>query len=246
MVTICAISDLHGFLPGDRFNEDNGLVGPIEPVDCLLLAGDLLPVRDHSLLRQAAWLDGPFRKWLGWVPAKTIIAVAGNHDLVFEQAPHLVPQDLPWTYLQDGGAVLHHGDQMFTVYGSPWQPTFCNWSFNLDELELAQKWSLFPDQVDILLLHGPPRGYGDVASDGRPTGSPSLRERIDQVKPKLSVFGHIHEGRGVWRAPWGGILANVAIRNRCYRVIHEPMYFTIDDAGAIHHGLKPQSDPAAA
>jgi hypothetical protein len=45
-----------------------------------------------------SWLDTTFRAWLEEQPAQAIVAIAGNHDFVFEQQPQLVPA-LPWTYL---------------------------------------------------------------------------------------------------------------------------------------------------
>src|SRR4051812_12302796 len=114
---IRALSDLHGTLP------------EIAPCDLLLLGGDLCPVTDHRLSYQADWLDTTFRRWLEQVPARRIVAVAGNHDLVFEKAPYLLPRDLPWTYLQDSGCTW----EGLQLYGTPWQPWFFDWAFNLYE-----------------------------------------------------------------------------------------------------------------
>ena len=102
---VAAVADLHGWLPA------------VPPCDLLLLAGDLCPVTNHDTGYQADWLDGPFRAWLEALPAGAIVAIAGNHDLVFEQAPDLVP-DLPWTYLEDSAARVGG----LTLWGSPWTP----------------------------------------------------------------------------------------------------------------------------
>ena len=209
---VCAISDLHGLLP------------PLEACDLLLLAGDLCPVRDHSLSAQWRFLDGPFRAWLAGLPARHIVGVAGNHDFIFERAPKLVPADLKWCYLQDS-SVEKNG---MTIYGTPWQPWFRNWAFNLYEDDLKEKWNLIPDRVDVLLLHGPPSGFGDLTTDGRRTGSPSLLKRIEQVKPKLVVFGHIHESFGHWTINGGETtLANVSHVNEKYRPIHAASVFEL-------------------
>src|SRR5262249_2246103 len=97
--------------------------------DLLLLAGDLAPVQNHDLYFQAAWLDDNFRSWLSRQPARHIIGIAGNHDLVFERAPHLVPRDLPWTYLQDSGTTW----EGFKIWGTPWQPKWCRAQFGPDQ-----------------------------------------------------------------------------------------------------------------
>src|SRR6478672_2072725 len=180
---VVAASDLHGYLPD------------VPPCDLLLLAGDLCPVTDHSSATQAQFLAGPFKDWLERVPAKHVVGIAGNHDFIFERDPDLVPRGLRWTYLQDAGA----GVGGFNVYGTPWQPWFYDWAFNLrPEEELAEKWAMIPDGTDILVCHGPPYGYGDRTVRGDHTGSTSLLERIERVRPRLVVFGHIHEGRGRW------------------------------------------------
>jgi len=110
-----------------------------------------------------------------------------------------------YTYLQDssttilppvaGSTVLSEGIQ---VYGSPWQPEFFNWAFNLyPGAELKEKWDMIPDTTDVLITHGPPRMILDRVDDGTFTGCAQLRDAIAQrVKPRLHVFGHIHEGYG--------------------------------------------------
>lgn len=210
---IVAISDLHGFLPD------------IPPCDLLLIAGDICPVSSHNFLFQAHWLDSEFRAWLKSAPAQQAVFVAGNHDFVFEREPQLVPKDLPAVYLQDSGFQWRG----LNIWGTPWQPWFFDWAFNLHEPELAPRWELIPPNTDILLLHGPPYGYGDgVPERGgvRRTGSPSLLARIQKIKPKLAVFGHIHEGRGEWRV--GEIvLANVTIVDANYRHVYEPWKFEL-------------------
>lgn len=86
------------------------------------------------------------------------------------------------------------------VYGSPWQPEFYGWAFNAQRgPEILAKWRLIPADVDILLTHGPPFGYGDTTSGGDRVGCLDLmNELTHRIRPRLHVFGHIHEGAGVW------------------------------------------------
>jgi Icc-related predicted phosphoesterase len=213
---VVAVSDLHGNLPS------------IPPCDLLLLAGDLAPLRNHKLPYQAEWLDKTFRAWLERVPARKVIGVAGNHDFIFEQAPESVPRDLPWTYLQDSGTTW----EGLRIWGTPWQPWFYDWAFNLHEPELAPKWALIPADTDVLVLHGPPYGYGDGVPerDGnvRHCGSPSLLARIEAIGPRLVTFGHIHEGRGEWRLG-RTVLANVTLVDAGYDVAYAPWEHDLAD-----------------
>jgi Icc-related predicted phosphoesterase len=83
---------------------------------------------------------------------------------------------------------------------------------------LSKKWDLIPEGIDILLLHGPPHGYGDFSPyDHVHTGSPSLLTRIEQIRPKLVVAGHIHNGRGVYHIPDRTVFVNVAYVDEQYR-----------------------------
>jgi len=205
---IVAVSDMHGELPD------------VAPCDLLLLAGDLAPVRDHSLMYQAAWLDGEFRTWLRRQPARKIIGIAGNHDFIFERAPDLVPADLAWTYLQDSGTEW----EGVKIWGTPWQPWFFDWAFNGGPEDLKRQWALIPEGTDILVVHGPPYGYGDGVperSGVRRCGCPHLLERIREIQPRLVVYGHIHEGRGEWQlGPTR--LANVTILDAGYQRCYDP------------------------
>ena len=113
---------------------------------------------NHGLRFQADWLDADFRFWLEAAPAEQIVFVAGNHDLVFQHEPSWVPKDLPAVYLQDAGLEWRG----LKIWGTPWQPWFFDWAFNLREPELKSKWDLIPADTDILVVHGPPFGYGDA------------------------------------------------------------------------------------
>ena len=126
---IAAVSDLHGILP------------EIPPCDLLLIGGDVCPLKDHKLRRQADWLGSEFRAWLERVPARKIVGVAGNHDFVFQHEPTWVPRDLPWTYLQDSGCEW----EGLRFWGTPWQPWFFDWAFNLHEPDLKPKWQMIPE-----------------------------------------------------------------------------------------------------
>ena len=110
------------------------------PCDLLLLGGDLCPVSNHDVAFQAEWLDTTFRRWLEAVPARQVVGVAGNHDFVFERFPISSRATCRWTYLQDSGLTwegLH-------LWGTPWQPWFFDWAFNLYEPDLVAKWAMIP------------------------------------------------------------------------------------------------------
>lgn len=209
-VRVAALSDPHGHLP--RTPE----------CDVLVIAGDVTPTDDHDPAFQARWLAESFAPWLAEQPATEIVGVAGNHDFVFEQRPDLVPE-LPWTYLQDAGAEV--GGRMF--WGSPWTPWFFDWAFNAPrgdtaEVFLRERYAPVPDGADVLVLHGPPAGLGDRTSRGEAAGSNAALELIDRVRPKLVVYGHIHEARGRF-ARGDAMLVNASHVDLGYEPYDEPI-----------------------
>ena len=136
------------------------------------------------------------------------IFIAGNHDRIIENDPTwslLTIKDYPnLIYLQDEGFSLYdiEEDSSVRLYGSPWQPEFCNWAFNLprNSEEMKQRWDSIPEDTDILITHGPPFGHLDVPGIGKSirVGCEMLRYRVDEILPKIHVFGHIHGSAGYY------------------------------------------------
>lgn len=143
-----------------------------------------------------------FTHWFTGLPHRHKIFVAGNHDWLFERnnkkARELLGPAI--TYLQDSSTLI----EGLKIYGSPWQPRFYDWAFNLMRgEEIAQKWKLIPNDIDILITHGPPHGILDAVPTEMGTsheGCEELRKRVDKIAAhgqlKLHVFGHIHSGYG--------------------------------------------------
>lgn len=137
--------------------------------------------------------------WLGTLPHRHKIVIAGNHDWAFQEAPDLARQALTNAiYLEDSGVEIDG----VRFWGSPWTPTFMDWAFMLDRGQpLFQKWRMIPDDTDVLITHGPPKSIGDQVSLGftcQNVGCFDLLSRIDQLSLKAHIFGHIHEGYGCY------------------------------------------------
>lgn len=204
---IACAADLHGHLP------------QIPDADLCLLAGDYSP----NPAIEFHWLCQCFRPWLTELCERMpVIGVGGNHDFLFEKSP-AIPYGMPWTYLCDTTANFG----LLKIFGSPYQPIFMDWAFNAKEGDLAAKWAAIPDDADVLLLHGPPHGFGDYSNYGKlNTGSPSLTARIRELKPKLVVCGHIHEGHGRYSISHADgtetVIVNCSLVDEKYKPIHEP------------------------
>ena len=87
---------------------------------------------------------------------------------------------------------------------------------------LNERYAAVPVDTDVLLIHGPPAGYGDLTDFGSRAGSSAFTHLIDRVSPKLGIFGHIHEGRGTWTRG-GTTLANVSAVDFHYELVGEPV-----------------------
>jgi Icc-related predicted phosphoesterase len=135
------------------------------------------------------------------------IFIAGNHDRIMQMQPEWATDTLNGyktiVYLRDEGFAYYDmdTDRSTKIYGSPWQPEFFNWAFNLPRNgeEMKAKWDAIPDDTDILITHGPPYGYLDVPGGKKfQVGCELLRERVDVMQPKIHVFGHIHGSAGYY------------------------------------------------
>ena len=153
---------------------------------------------------------------------KHIIVIDGNHDWLGETNPSLMRQlcvDNGLTYLMDSWVIIE--GKVF--YGSPWQPEFCSWAFNVPRgAAIAKKWALIPDKVDVLITHGPVQGILDTCPDGFKAGCEELFKRVMQVRPELHVCGHIHHSYGVQHFD-GITFVNASICDERYLPINKPI-----------------------
>jgi Icc-related predicted phosphoesterase len=161
------------------------------------------------------------------------IIVAGNHDWPLYHAENPSQQFDNCCYLEDSAVVVGG----LKIYGTPWQPEFHNWAYNLPRGQtLADKWAQIPTDTDILITHGPPKNIKDHVYRGmgrmscmKSVGSKTLLERVLEVDPQLHVFGHIHECGGI-DARFGTTFLNASYQGAG----HAPYVFDVDESG-LHH-----------
>jgi predicted phosphodiesterase len=167
------------------------------------------------------------------------IFIAGNHDWLFQtdvkRSRELVDCCKNITYLEDDlhliGEEYDDYSNMVKVYGTPWQPEFYNWAFNLPRNgeQMQYQMSLIPDNTDILITHGPAYGILDTTEWDRSQhlGCEILSARIAVVKPKIHVCGHIHSGNGYY---FDGTthFFNAAVLGEKYTYQYKPLTFIWD------------------
>jgi Icc-related predicted phosphoesterase len=199
MIIDC-IADLHGYYP------------ELEGGDLLIVAGDMTARHSHE-----EYLI--FLNWMRNLNYKKKIFIAGNHDQFLQK----FQDECFYKIVSDEVVYLQDCEEEFEglkIWGSPWTLTFpgmnphCK-AFTVDtEEELAEKWALIPDDVDILITHGPPFGILDKTDRGECVGSRSLAHRIGKIddggdgRKRLHIFGHIHEA-------YGGLDISNPIYDRC-------------------------------
>ncbi|MBU4485124.1 metallophosphoesterase, partial [bacterium] len=102
------------------------------------------------------------------------------------------------------------------------------WAFNLPEDDLRKKFARIPDNIDILITHGPPYGILDSIPAEKNLGSKALLEKVLQVKPKYHIFGHIHHGYGEYIDANNNInFMNVSLLDEGYNFVNEPKIIEI-------------------
>jgi Icc-related predicted phosphoesterase len=205
-ISIVAISDTHGF----HESVD------IPAGDILIHAGDLTRHGEMGEVKE-------FNDFLGGLPHPVKIVIAGNHDFCFESDPERCRNNLTNAiYLQDQAVTV----EGVRFYGSPWQPWFFDWAFNLQRgPEIRAKWDLIPEDTDVLITHGPPFGHGDRTLRGEQVGCQDLLEVVEQIQPKFHIFGHIHEGYGLTRNEHTTFI-NASICGVSYRPKNTPTLYT--------------------
>ena len=213
----------------DTHTKHNLITSDLPGGDLLIHAGDMSSMGyKHEIESFCKW----FNKLDNY---ETKIFIAGNHDWGFQDHPTQTKEILSnygtVTYLQDELHMIGENyEDMIKVWGSPWQPEFYNWAFNLPRNgeSLKYKWDMIPMNTDILITHGPPFGKLDYVNYNKiNVGCEELLKRIEEVKPKIFVCGHIHEGRG-YVFDGNTHYFNASILNDRYEFRNKPFTFDWD------------------
>ena len=174
----------------------------IPECDIFLHAGDITDRGEEKTI----W---DFMDWLREIPAKHKVFIAGNHDFCFQKNRAVVGSSLV-----DGIHYLEHNMVMIEgikIFGTPWTPYFYDWAFNGTDKEegdgygpnLNRLFGQIPDDIDILLTHGPSAHILSTNERGEECGSNMLHDHLVRIKPKVHIHGHIHESYGHTEIDWG-------------------------------------------
>jgi Icc-related predicted phosphoesterase len=206
---ITCISDLRGYLP------------ELPGGDLLIIAGDL--TARHTFGEFAF----DFLTWLDQQNYNKKVVIGGNHDTFMIDDTKKLFNGIA-DYLEDSGTEF----ESLKIWGSPWTRWFhginprCEAFTRHKEESLGKKWALIPDDVDILVTHGPPFTIRDLTERGEQVGSTSLMdEHVSRIRPRLWVFGHIHEGYGIQKPyEWSKCFyVNCSLVDENYQPVNKPI-----------------------
>ncbi|KAK6344401.1 hypothetical protein TWF696_008037 [Orbilia brochopaga] len=223
LTSFLLVSDTHNIEPSAPRDGSSPFRKPFPRTDVFIHAGDLTNEGTFKALKRAV-------DWIAEIPAELKIVIAGNHDWRLDDnywgaegdgkesrrcREYLMSEGMRkkgiW-YLEDEMRefTLSNGAK-FTVLASPctprgshphnsgsfrYEPTAKNyWHRKFPLINL-------PEQVHIAVTHTPPHKMHDEVSPGQNVGCPELLRFLRDVRPLLSVCGHIHEAAGAKLVTW--------------------------------------------
>jgi Icc-related predicted phosphoesterase len=206
---LVVISDTHGL--------HNGIQG-LPDGDVLVHAGDFM---NSGFDPEDIW---SLNRWLGEQSFKSRVVTGGNHDRYFQNSPEQARSLLSNAiYLENSGVTIDN----VSFWGSTYTPEFLNWAFMYPRGSAARQCcDQVPYNLDVLITHGPPFGILDqVEPAAAHLGCEELLKAVEEKKPKVHIFGHIHGDAGTFE---NGVtrFVNAAYLNERYKAL--------DPAGKVH------------
>lgn len=207
---IVAISDIHISDAHQKREID------LPDGDLLIVAGDLTSTGTPA---QLAAFNSYLEKHTSKFNHKPLV-IAGNHDFALEREPEEAIEILTAADYMEDALVEIDGVR---IWGSPWTPTFFDWAFMKDRgPEIRKMWVMIPENLDLLVTHGPPWGILDFC--GSHAGCSDLLDIVTNKlgkAPRFHIFGHIHEGFGSHENEKTQFL-NVSVCDEKYHAVNKP------------------------
>lgn len=236
--THCKHSQLNNWF---KFNQDI-----VDKTDVIIYAGDSSDSRNErtNLKEQVDFIN-----WYANIKksdnSKLVkLYIAGNHNT----SEHIIDDII---YIEKGIERLYNKSTSvygFNIFGSPYSQEFgYGWAYNYSRKDNTF-WNMIPDDTDIVVTHGMPYNTLDLVHNDNPyqngniqtkpvfniVGDRYLSERINQIKPKLYIGGHIHDNPGYYSIKNNSIVikddimyANVSIVDNNMEVVNIPKFITI-------------------
>ena len=225
------MSDTHDFDFDDAETNPHPLHLPTPQVDVLLHCGDLTQIGGIGSFKKALKMLGSINAELKLVIAgnhdleldkaycdeSSTPVDPQDYDMAFKTMMGPLAAEAGVTFLTEGTYTFTlKSGATFTIHASPYTPVFGDWAFAYEKNEdrfngpnrIASADGIksiaknpVPNNVDIIMTHGPAYGILDRCSEGH-VGCPNLLHALRRVKPLLHCFGHIHDGYGTEIIDW--------------------------------------------
>jgi Icc-related predicted phosphoesterase len=189
IMKIWCISDTHG--------KHDQLIVP-DRIDMIIHAGDISNPRQlaPSIIECTDFLE-----WYKHLKPELKILIPGNHDTALERRA-VNPKDYGIICLNHERDVVGKMGKPIQIFGSPYTPTYGDWSFMKARHRIGEMWEDIPTGIDILVTHGPPKHILDLSYDRDnkldACGDTSLLRAVKRIRPKYHIFGHIHNCDDIW------------------------------------------------
>lgn len=223
---------------------DTHLIDVLRGEPIIVPDGDVLVHCGDATMRGSYQEIARFAVRFAGYPHKHKVFVPGNHDWGFQEEHERGNTfgDIDWADVLIDRALTIDG---IKFWGSPWQPEFCSWAFNLPRgVELKKHWDLIPADTDVLVTHSPPMGHRDrvwryekkwVKQKGHVAprrvrehvGCADMMLAVKRIKPKVHAFGHVHCDYGQHEHWWGDgtktHFVNAALADEAYHIVNKPI-----------------------
>ena len=217
---ICAISDLHGYLP------------ILPESDLLLIGGDIFPNNMINAPYKAMnWFKGEFLEWCKNQDTWEIVLIAGTRDWPIQIKEKSFKKAMKefgdwFHYLDNEYKELTIEGEKVSIFGTPYSIDRGYWAFTKTDEELNELFSNCPDKVDIILSHDAPYGLTDIPferllymnqNEDIHQGSKPLRQLLNRTDFKYSFHGNLHSSQKELTLFTGGYVTNISYVNEEYK-----------------------------
>lgn len=226
---VCVISDIHGeLLPVESF----------KPCELFIICGDISPLNiQGKFFKMQLWMC-EFKDWCNSLPCKKVLFIAGNHDFYCKYHSHFMLEKFSKedkvTYLEHEEYVYNSDEgKSYKIFGTPYCKEFGTWAFMEPHPTLVKLFNEIPNDLDILITHDQPYGWGDILlenvpwADGSMIGNIPLAQAVLDKQPKYLFCGHLHSTSHDCIMIHNTRRYNTSIKSEKYEVTYPPLYLDI-------------------
>tara|TARA_R110000868_G_scaffold14414_2_gene67001 strand:- start:18021 stop:18698 length:678 start_codon:yes stop_codon:yes gene_type:complete len=144
-----------------------------------------------------------FIEWYSKINIPIKIFIPGNHDTSIEKG--LANKN---DFTCKDIIFLNNSDVIYKdikFWGTPYTPSFgVGWAYNKQRHKMHDLWQSVPEDVNVLISHGPPKGILDLsynqANELEFCGCNAMKKHVQNKQYDAVLFGHIHNCQDIVNA----------------------------------------------